>query len=182
MRPVYGRGEMMAIRVLTAVLFAMTTVQSFSQAGKLDGTWKLNLAKSFLGAEHPVTDYQLTKKIEVKHRTASIIDTSVNATMANIPLPDSKNSLAFAVDGKEHDAQVSVGFPGVPSMPAKISATWEGCSLAVEIRGVGPGAALIGTTKQRLFLSEDGSQLIVLIERRATYFDSEQKLIFDKQW
>ena len=172
---------MTAIRVLTAVLFAMTTVQTFSQTGKLDGTWKLNLARSFLGAEHPAANYQLTKKIEVKDGSASIIDTSVNATMANIPLADSKNSLTFAIDGKEHDAQVPVGFPGLPSMPAKISATWEGCSLAIEIRGVGPGAALIGTTKQRLFLSENVSQLIVLVESHTTYFDSEQKLVFDKQ-
>ena len=172
---------MTAIRVLTAALFAMTNVQAFAQAGNLNGTWKLNLAKSFLGAEHPAADYQLTKKIEVKDGSASITDTSANATMANIPLPDSKNSLVFAVDGKEHDAQVPVGFPGIPSMPAKISATWEGCTLAIEIRGAGPGAVLVGTTKQRLFLSERGSQLIVLIERQATYGDSEQKFIFDKQ-
>jgi hypothetical protein len=35
-------------------------------------------------------------------------------------------------------------------------------------------------TKQRLFLSSDGSQLIDLVEGHNIYGDSEQRLVFDK--
>jgi hypothetical protein len=58
-----------------------------------------------------------------------------------------------------------------------VAANWQGCTLEIAQRGSG----FAGSGKQRLFLSEDGSQLIILVEQHSTYFDSEQRLVFDKQ-
>jgi hypothetical protein len=158
-------------------LAGMSALPAMAQKANLEGTWKLNLTKSFMGPDHPSSDYQLTKKIARTDEKISITDIAVHVSTMNIPLPDSTTTMEIAVDGKEHDVQVPGGFPGVPPTPVKVAASWQGCTLEVSQRGSG----FAGSGKQRLFLSEDGSELIILVERHSTYFDSEQRLIFDKQ-
>lgn len=158
-------------------LAGMSALPAMAQKANLEGTWKLNLTKSFMGPDHPSSDYQLTKKIARTDEKISITDIAVHVSTMNIPLPDSTTTMEIAVDGKEHDVQVPGGFPGVPPTPVKVAASWQGCTLEINQRGSG----FAGSGKQRLFLSEDGSELIILVERHSTYFDSEQRLIFDKQ-
>jgi hypothetical protein len=159
------------------VLAGMSAFPATAQKANLEGTWKLSLTKSFMGPDHPSSDYQLTKKITRTDEKISITDIAVHVSMMNIPLPDSTTTMEIAVDGKEHDVQVPGGFPGVPPTPVKVAASWQGCTLEINQRGSG----FAGSGKQRLFLSEDGLELIILVERHSTYFDSEQRLIFDKQ-
>jgi hypothetical protein len=45
------------------ILAAMTPLPGLAQKVDLSGTWKLNVAKSFMAGDHPFADYQLTKKI-----------------------------------------------------------------------------------------------------------------------
>jgi hypothetical protein len=165
-------------KVWTLIALAgMSTLPVAAQKANLEGSWKLNLAKSFMGPDHPSSDYQLTKKIALTAGRISITDTSVHASTMNIPLPDSTTTIEIAADGKEHDVQVPAGFPGVPPMAVKMAASWQGCTLEVNQRGSG----FAGSGTQRLFLSQDGTELIILVERHSTYFDSEQRLVFDKQ-
>jgi hypothetical protein len=150
---------------------------AMAQNNSLSGTWKLNLAKSFMGSDHPSSDYQLTKKIEQKNGLLSITDSSVHATIAGIALGDTVTTMELAPDGKEHDIKLPSVFPGIPEMTGKASAIWEGCTL--EIHQV--IAAFGSSTKQRIFLSEDRSQLIVLVEGHSTFLDTEQRLVFEKK-
>ena len=142
----------------------------------LDGIWKLNMARSFLGGDHPFSDYQLTKKIEHHNDTISITDTSVHNSVVNIPLPDSTRTLSVAADGKEHELVVASGFPGAPPAKTMVTASWRGSTL--ELRQVTSGLAAYAV--HRLFLSDDGTQLIDQVEEHSNYGDSEQNLVFDK--
>ena len=158
------------------MLAALTALAAQAQKANLDGTWKLNVARSFMGGDHPFPDYQLTKRIEQKNDAISITDVGVNNSVVNIPLPDSTSTLEVAVDGKEHEVQLPPPFPGRPPAKALVTATWQGCTL--ELRQITAGLANYAI--HRLFLSQDGSQLIDLVEQHSIYGDSEQRLVFEK--
>lgn len=159
------------------ILAGMAPLPALAQNVDLSGTWKLNVAKSFVGSDHPFPDYQLTKKIEQKGDTIAITDTSVHASVVNIPLPDSTTTMDVAADGKEHSVQAPPPFPGMPPRTAQVTATWQGGTLL--LRQVTSGLA--NYSLQRLFFSEDGRQLIILVETHSNFGDSEQRLVFDKQ-
>ena len=159
------------------ILPAMAALPALAQKVDLSGTWKLNVARSFMAGDHPFPDYELTKKIEQKGDTISITDMSVHASVVNIPLPDSTTTMEVAADGKEHAVQSPPPFPGMPPRTAQVTASWQGCTL--QLRQVTSGLANYGV--QRLFLSEDGRQLIILVEAHSTFGDTEQRLVFDKQ-
>jgi hypothetical protein len=158
-------------------LVGTISIPAAAQKAGFNGTWKLNLAKSFLAGDHPSTGYELTKVIKQKGGHITMTDVAVHVTMMNIPLPDSTTKLDIEVDGEEHDVQAPPPFPGMPPSTEKVSVVWQGCTL--EIRERGPG--FVGSSKRRYFLSEDGSELIVLVERHSTFQDAEQRLVFEKQ-
>jgi len=158
------------------ILAALTALAAQAQKADLNGTWKLNVPRSFMGSDHPFSNYQLTKKIEQKNDAISITDVGVNNSVVNIPLPDSTSTLDVAVDGKEHEVQLPPSFPGRPPARAQVTATWLGCTL--ELRQITAGLANYAI--HRLFLSPDGTQLIDLVEQHSTYGDSEQRLVFEK--
>jgi hypothetical protein len=163
------------IVMMLAVAAASLAAHAQKQAVDLSGTWKLNVARSFMGGDHPFPDYELTKKIEQTGDTISITDRALHNSVVNIPLPDSTTTMQLAADGKEHEVQIPV-FPGRPPAKAQVTATWQGCTLSV--LQINNGLANYG--KQRLFLSEDGAQLVDLVETHSIWGDSEQRLVFDK--
>jgi hypothetical protein len=169
----------MKTKILSALvlLVGLTGSHAMAQNNSLSGTWKLNPSKSFMGSDHPSSDYQLTKKIEQKNEILTITDTSVHATIAGIALPEMLTIIELPADGQEHDIKLPSVFPGVPAMTGKASAVWEGCTL--EVHQI--IAAFGSSTRQRMFLSEDRSQLIVLVEGHSTFLDTEQRLVFDKK-
>ena len=60
---------MSVCKVWTLIALAgMIAVPAVAQKANLEGTWKLNLTKSFMGPDHPSSDYQLTKKIRARTR------------------------------------------------------------------------------------------------------------------
>src|SRR5579862_2228431 len=147
-----------------------------AQRANLSGTWKLNVEKSFMGGDHPFSNYELTKKIVQNDSTIAITDIAVHPNVVNIPLPDSTSTLELALDGKEHEVQLPSTFPGSTPPKARVTAMWQGCTLEVEEFIAG----FANYSKQRLFLSEDGSELIDLVEQHANYGDAEQRLVFEK--
>ncbi len=169
----------MRINALSALILLAGFAGSHAMAQSKDfsGTWNLNVAKSFMGNDHPSSDYRLTRTIEEKNGRFSIKSNSVHASVAGISLPDMVTTTEFAADGKEYEMKVPSVFPGIPEMSGKVSAEWQGCTL--EVRQV--IAAFGSATKERIFLSEDHSQLIVLVEGHSTFMDTEQRLVFDKQ-
>ena len=158
------------------ILAGAAAMAAPADKGNLDGSWKLNIARSFLGGDHPFSDYQLTKKIEHHDATISITDSSVHNSVVNIPLPDSTRTLTVAADGKEHELVLASGFPGAPPAKTMVTASWHGCTL--ELRQVTSGMAAYAV--HRLFLSDDGAQLIDQVEEHSIFGDSEQKLVFEK--
>ena len=155
---------------------AVTSLAAHSQKANLSGTWKLSVAKSFMGSDHPFPEYQLTRKIEQKSDTVSITDNSVHNSVVNIPLPDSTTRMEVVPDGKEHELELPAPFPGRPPAKAQVTASWQGATL--ELRQITSGLA--NYAKHQLFLSDDGSQLIDLVEQHSIFGDSEQRLVFDK--
>jgi len=158
------------------MLAAIAPLLAQSQKPNLSGSWRLNVAKSYMGQEHPFIDYQLTKKIELTGDTLSITDTAIHNSNVNIPLPDSTTTMQVAADGKEHEVQMQSGNRRQRASVAKVTAAWQGGTL--ELVQVVTGLA--NMSKQRLFLSDDGSQLIDLVENHNVYGDGEQRLVLDK--
>jgi hypothetical protein len=173
MKRMYISANLMLI-VFTSVL----TASAAAQKPDFSGTWQLNTTKSFMAADHPASNYQLTKVVEQKGNEVTMTDVAVHSEMANIPLPDSKTTNILTPDGKEHQVKGASMFPGMPAPTITIVCEWQGDTLAVNERGGGFGGP--STTNRRYYLSADGSELIELLDSHSTYGDTEQRLIFDK--
>jgi hypothetical protein len=139
----------------------------------------LNLSKSFMGAEHPQPDYELTKVFEQNGVGLKMIDHSVHGSIANIPLPDSTETLELNPGGPPQKGEHAPMFPGLPPSNFEVTANWEGGTLFLIEHSQGLTGPVLA--KRRYFLSEDCSQLIELVESYSTLGDSEQRLIFDRQ-
>jgi len=157
--------------------FATVTISTSAQKTNLSGAWKLNLEKSSFGGEHPWPNYELTRTIDQKATEIRQTDNFVHANIVNIPLPDSRFTTEYILDGKERKMTGPIPFPGVPAPEIWVSATWQGGTLLISEASGARGAV---TATHRYFLSEDGQQLIELIEKHSTFGDKEQRLVFDK--
>jgi hypothetical protein len=164
-------------RLYIAILLAgVSSLSAHAQKASFNGTWKLNVSKSFMGMDHPFSDYELTKKIELKGDAILIIDTAIHNSVMNTPLPNSTTTMELAEDGKEHDVQFPPAYAGTPPIKVKMTAAWQGCTL--ELIEVGSGPAYYSS--HRLFLSDGGSQLIDLVEQHSAFGDLEQRLVFER--
>ena len=166
----------LAFAPIVALALAAAALAAQAQHSALSGTWRLNIAQSFLGQDHPFPDYALTRTIEQSGDSFSVTDASVHNSFVNIPMPDSKVSWSVATDGKEHAVKLPSSFPGAPPTTAQVTATWQAGTL--EVFQSANGLAAYG--KQRFFLSDDSAHLVVLVEQHSIYGDSEQRLVFDK--
>ena len=142
------------------------------------GTWKLRVSKSLMGSDHNFANYGYTKIIVAKGNSLSITDILVNPSIVNIALPDSKTTHELRLDGTEQEEEMTGSFPGTPSTKLKVSGEWQGSTVFIQQRGQMFGGSMI--SRQRYFLSENGSQLIELIERHSIAGDKEQRLVFEK--
>ena len=163
---------------IVVVMLACCTLYAQAQKPDLNGTWKLRVEKSAMGSDHNFPNYEYTKIIAVKGDRLSITDVQANASIVNIALPDSKTTNDLKLDGTEQDEEMAGAFPGMPSTKIKVSGEWQGGTVFIEERGQLFGGAM--NLHQRYFLSEDGSQLIELIERHGISGDKEQRLVFER--
>jgi hypothetical protein len=154
-------------------------IPAAAQKADFNGTWKLNLEKSFLAGDHPAKDYELTIVIEQKEGTIKRTEIAAHVSMMNIPMPDSKTTVEITIDGKEHEVPGRAMFPGMQPPPTKASAEWQGGTLLLMERSQLMGSAT--RTRSRYFLSVDGAELIELIEGHTGFGDTEQRLVFDKR-
>jgi hypothetical protein len=159
-------------------LLIATALPVAAQQVSFSGTWKLNLGTSFMGADHPAPDYELTKVLVQEGRTIRQTDIGKQVSIVNIPLPDSQVSTELIADGEEHDAQAPPFFPGMPSAKLKVTAEWQGNTLFIKECSADTGPP--SSAERRYFLSEDGAHLIELVESHNSFGDSEQRLVFDK--
>jgi hypothetical protein len=164
--------------VLMALAAAMV-IPAAAQKPDLSGTWKLNVARSFTAADHPAKDYELTKTIVQTAGSIKQTDHAVHVSMVNMPLPDSTVTMDLAADGQEHEITGASSFPGMPPPQLKVTVEWQGGTLLVSEAGMQFGGR--STTQRRYFLSDDGKQLIELIEGHSGFGDTAQRLVFDKQ-
>ena len=163
------------IPITVAISLAVPVV---AQPAGFSGTWKLNLPASFMGGDHPAPDYQLTKVLLQEGPAIHQTDIAVHVSVVNIPLPDSRATMDLIPDGQEHDAQVAAPFPGMPPSHLKVTTEWQGNTLVVTEQSAGTGRP--SSTRRRYFLSNDGANLIELIEAHNSFGDSEQRLVFNK--
>jgi hypothetical protein len=161
------------------VVLACCTLYAQAQKPDFNGTWKLRVSKSSMGSDHTMPNYEYTKIIAISKNSFSLTDIQVNASIVNIALPDSKTTNELKLDGTEQDQQMAGAFPGMPPTTVKVSGEWQGTTVLVQKRGQMFGGPM--TLHQRYFLSDDGSQLIELIEQHGITGDKEQKLVFEKK-
>lgn len=140
------------------------------------GSWRLDLKKSYMGAEHPEGNYGFTKTFELKGSTIVQKDHEVNVDIVGFALPERNSTQELVPDGQEHTTQVPGFFPGMPPTPTRVIAEWQGDNLVLSESG----QSFIGlvSTSRRYYLSDDGKELVELITGRTTYGDSEQRLVF----
>jgi hypothetical protein len=156
------------------IALSAVSLAAHAQKADLSGTWRLNVAQSFMGNDHPFPDYDFTKKIEQSGDTITITDTALHNSVVNVPLPDLHTSMQVPADGKEHEIEIPTA--GRPPQKAAVTATFQGQTL--ELRQLNPNMS--NYSKQRLFLSDDSAHLIILSESHTIYGDTEQRLVFDK--
>ena len=73
-------------RYLAVLAIALTmALPVAAQQGNLSGTWKLNLATSFMGGDHPAPDYELTKVLSQEGQTIRQTDVAKHVSIVNIP-------------------------------------------------------------------------------------------------
>ncbi len=161
---------------IAIMLAAIAPLFAQSPKANLSGTWRLNVSRSFMGMEHPFSNYEFTKKIDQTGDNISITETAIHNSVVNVPLPDSTTSMQVAADGQEHEVHISTGDRSRPSAVVAVTATWQAGTLEL-VQNV---SGLANMTKHRLFLSDNGSQLIDLVEGHNIYGDSEQRLVFEK--
>jgi hypothetical protein len=162
------------------VLTGIVAASAVAQKPNFSGTWNLNLSKSFVGSDHPSSNYQLTKVIVQNGNEFTITDIAVHQTKVNIPLPDSRLTTTFMTDAKEREAQGVSPFPGIPAPTLMVSAEWQGGTLFIKERG-GSGSAPPTVAHRRYFLSEDHAELVEVVESHSTFGDAEQRFVFDRQ-
>lgn len=162
-----------------AALAASITLPAAAQTANISGTWKLDIAKSFMGNEHSANDYQLTKVFEQKSGAIKLTDIAAHGSTMNIPVPDSTTDMDLVADGEEHEVKLPAMYPGMPASVAKVSVVWQGNTLLV--KETSQGFLGLSKTLRRYFLSEDGSKLIELVEGHTGFGDMEQRLVFNRQ-
>jgi hypothetical protein len=161
----------------TVILLGIAaTFAAYAQNPNFSGTWRLNVAQSFMANDHPYPNYELTKKIEQSGDTITITDSAIHNSVVNVPLPDLHTSMQVSTDGKEHEIEIPGDFPGRPAHKAAVTATFQGQTL--ELRQLNPNMS--NYSKQRLFRAGDAGQLVILVETHTIYGDTEQRLVFDK--
>jgi hypothetical protein len=160
------------------VMLVSCTLSAQVQKPDFNGTWKLRISKSSMGSDHNFPNYAYTKIIVAKGNSFRMTDIQVNPSIVNIALPDSKTTHELRLDGTEQEEEMPAAFPGTPPTKVNVSGEWQGSTVFIQQRGQMFGGAMI--SRQRYFLSEDGSQLIELFERHGISGDKEQRLVFEK--
>jgi len=173
------RGMYMLKAWRSMALGALIAVPVMAQKPDFSGTWKLNVATSFLGSDHPAKDYEMTKIFVQRPGMIEQTDIAEHVSMVNIPLPDSKVTTELVADGQEHEATRPAPFPGMQPYKTRTLAEWQGSTLVVTESAQFFGGRAI--SKRRYFLSDDGLHLIELVEGHSIFNDTEQRLVFDKQ-
>lgn len=148
-----------------------------AQVADFNGTWDLDLAKSFLAKEHPSADYTLTAVIAQQKGAIGMTMLATHRTRMNIPLPDSKLTQELVPDGTARPAQRPGFFPGMPPESVQVTASWQGDTLVIEELGSGVRGA--SSTERRFYLSDSGN-LVELVKEHNTFGDSEQRLVFER--
>lgn len=164
---------------LLAVLLSGAMSLCQAQAPDLNGTWKLNVARSFLAGDHASPDYVLLVTLRLQGSSLSITTDGTNPGEGVFGLPASKSAMELPIDGKPHDVTHPGFLPGMPPSHVAVSAEWQGSTLSISERGASFGG--VSSTRRRYFLSEDKTQLIELIESHSTFGDAEQRMVFEKQ-
>ncbi len=148
-----------------AAFALLTAVAAFAAAPDLNGTWKLDTAKSDFG-QFPAPS-SLTQKIT--HAEPKI---SVDAKMST-DNGDMQFTANYTTDGKESTNQ---GFGG---SEMKSTASWDGETLVMETKGAFGDTPF--TMKDRWALSGGGKTLTVLRHFSSSMGEADQKLVFAKQ-
>jgi len=165
-------------KILIAIILCGAAQIAQAQEPRLNGTWKLNLSKSYMAGEHPLQNYGLTWVIEQNSSRVVLVEKSTNPSFANIRVPDTETRSEIVPDGVESEVMRAGNMPGAKPSSAVIKAEWQGSTLLITERGAAWGGPAL--TLRRIFVSNDGAQLCELLEVHSPMLDAEERLVFER--
>ena len=93
-------------------------------------------------------------------------------------MPERNSTAELVPDGQEHTVERPGFFPGMPPTPTRVTVEWQGDNLIVSESS----RSFIGamTPSRRYYISDDGGELIELVQGRTQFGDSGQRLLFTR--
>lgn len=154
-----------------AVLAVLLALPGAAQECRpLDGTWRMNRAKSFFAGLKNPGEQAEDETLAIKDAGGKIQEIwSFEGSRIH-----DRVAYAYIVDGGEH----SVGKG--PLIPSSVRAEWQNCTLIVykEMPFLG---GLKFKVRNTYVLSGDGKELTILQEAHNVLADVERRLVFDRQ-
>ena len=150
------------IRALTTAVVAALALSGLAAAQAkpdLNGTWKMNRAKSKFQAGGPEA---ISIKFEQQGEKLSEVLTITGSE------GDRVFNLSYTLDGKETTTELR-------GEPFKSTAKWEGNTLVIEVKG-GPGALL-----RKFTFSEDGKTMTAAVQQPRPDGEINDVIVFEKQ-
>lgn len=171
----------MMMKKMIAVLMVAGLLPLVAAAEKpnLAGTWQLNLKASNLAGSHVSAEYAMKWAVKQNKDVVEITEDAVHVDMMHIPLPDTHKTTSYTADGSLHAIKQPGFIPMLPPTDIEEKAEWQAGALLIVDRGI--TASTVNETTRRIYLSEDGKQLIVESFARNGYGDSELKYVFDRE-
>lgn len=156
---------MKSLFALSFLAVSLATAGLAADKPNFSGDWKLNAAKSTLGAMPAPTSY--TRK--VTHAEPSI---TIEDTQTGTPAGDQHDTRTYTTDGKEISFQAN-------GADVKSAAIWDGDALQIDSKASVQGTDI--TLKDKLTLGDGGKTLNDALHITTPQGDLDIVLVFDKQ-
>lgn len=154
--------SLFAMCVLAA---AVATTALAADKPNFSGDWKLNAAKSNLGAMPAPTSY--TRKVTHAEPSITIEDTQIGT-----PAGDQHDTRTYTTDGKEISYQAN-------GADVKSAATWDGDVLQIDSKTSVQGTDVV--VKDKMTLGDGGKTLNDAVHITTPQGDLDLVFVFDKQ-
>jgi len=173
--------KMMTMKKMMAVLMVAGLLPILAAAEKPNfaGSWSLNLKASNMAGTHVADGYSMKWTVKQTKDAVEITEDAVHVDMMHIPMPDTHKTTTYNTDGTMHAIKQPGIVPMLPPTDVEEKAEWQGGALLILDRGT--TTTTLNETTRRIYLSEDGKQLIVESFSRNGFGDSELKYVFDRE-
>jgi len=156
---------MKLLLTLSLLAAGLATAAMAADKPNFSGDWKLNAAKSTLGAMPAPTSF--TRKVTHAEPSITIEDTQIGT-----PAGDQHDTRTYTTDGKEISYQAN-------GADVKSAATWDGDALQIDSKTSVQGTDV--AIKDKISLGDDGKTLNDAVHITTPQGDLDLVFVFEKQ-